>query len=84
MEAREAISRFKWQETSDPAKAEAILVVVKTFGLRFPLNQSYRSLKELRRDADDQMNITGEIVHLYLFAENREAISEIAHMSYKD
>lgn len=84
VEARKAISRFKWAETLDPAKADAILVVVKTFGLRFPLNGSYRSLEELDRDADGQMNITGGIVHLYLFAASLGAIREIAHMSYNE
>jgi hypothetical protein len=84
VEARKAISRFKWTETSDAVKADAILVVVKTFGLQFPLRGSYNSFKELERDADGQMNITGGIVHLYLFVATGEVFREMAHMRYDE
>jgi hypothetical protein len=82
LEANKAISRYLWKETSDPLKADAIVVVVKSVGLPFPLNDSYKSFKELERDVDRQMNSTGRTVHLYLFVAAPDAIRAIAHLRY--
>ena len=64
------------------ARANAILVVVKTLGLRYSLNSSYDSLKDLSFAASLQLNINGEIVHVYLFTAGPGSLREIAHMSY--
>ena len=82
VESRRAISRFGWVEAPDLARANAILVVVKTLGLRYPLNSSYDSLKDLSFAASLQLNINGEIVHVYLFTAGPGSLREIAHMSY--
>lgn len=83
LEARKAIARFGWKETLDADAADAILVVVKTFGLLYPLNSTYPTFDELEEDADSQMNISGSIVHLYLYRAEGRGLSEVAHVRYE-
>jgi hypothetical protein len=84
IEARKTIAYFSWQLAQDPFDADAIFVVVKTFGLRYPLDSFYDSIEDLIDDAEGQMNITGGIVHLYLYSFSKEGLSELAHMRYNE
>lgn len=65
IEARSIMRRLGWTE-SNLREAEGILVVVRSM-LSDPLNYSYNSIKELREDADIQLNITGEKFHVYIY-----------------
>lgn len=63
-------------------EAEAILVVVRS-GLTFPLRDEYDSVKELREDAERQLNISGDEFHLYLYDLRDDlSVASVAHRHY--
>jgi hypothetical protein len=83
IEARSIIGKNKWIE-SNPREADFILVVVRS-SLSLPLNISYDCYKELRDDAEGQLNISGRNFCVYLFQLNDDDLSliEIKHTHYK-
>ena len=83
MEARSIRQRNNWTDTTDVRKADAILVVVRS-ALFNPLNDRYDSLKELEKDADNQLNIAGSKFHIYLFQLQSDlSVSQAKHTSYE-
>jgi|LSQX01.1.fsa_nt_gb predicted small secreted protein len=81
-EARE-ILRENWMMETSYNNADAILVVVRSTMLN-PLNIRYRSIKDLERAANMQMNISGLNFHVYLYQINSdESVREIYHDRYK-
>ena len=62
MEARSVMARKGWTSCKIK-KAEGIFVVVRSM-LSNPLHYSYQSVFELEKDADFQLNISGENFHL--------------------
>jgi len=83
MEARSIRQRNKWTEATDVRTADAILVVVRS-SLSNPLNDRYDSLKELEKDADNQLNIAGPKFHIYLFQLKSDlSVSQVKHTSYE-
>lgn len=82
MEAREVLRRQGWTETTNLRQADAILVVCRS-GLNWPLNSSYRSIKELDDDADSQLNISGSNFHIYVYQINDNlSVDEVKHIHY--
>jgi len=82
MEARSIISKQGWVETS-LRNADAVLVVVRSM-LYYPLSSSYRRFDELERDAEMQLNISGENFHVYIYnLDERLRPTELKHVSYK-
>lgn len=82
MEAREVLRRQGWTETTNLRQADAILVVCRS-GLNWPLNSSYRSIKELNDDADSQLNIGGSNFHIYVYRINDNlSVDEVKHIHY--
>jgi hypothetical protein len=83
MEARAIRQRNSWTEATDARTADAILVVCRS-SLFNPLNDRYDSLKELEKDADDQLNIAGPKFHIYLFQLQGDlSVSQLKHTSYE-
>lgn len=83
MEARSIRQRNNWTEATDARTANAILVVVRS-ALFNPLNDRYDSLKELEKDADNQLNIAGPKFHIYLFQLQSDlSVSQVKHTSYE-
>jgi hypothetical protein len=81
-EARAILARQGWHESS-LKRADAILVVVRS-NLYDPLEFSYQSTVDLRKDADSQPNISGESVHIYLYSvDDRLGVSQLKHNSHK-
>jgi hypothetical protein len=82
-EARRVLRKMGWSETSNLRYASAILVVCRS-GLMFPLNSNYDSFKDLDRDADSQMNMSGGEFHVYVYQFNSDlSVSESQHIHYK-
>lgn len=80
-EAKNVLQRQGWV-SGDLKGADAILVVVRS-GLSWPLSSSYRNIGELQRDADGQLNISGDNFHVYIFTINRDlSVIEAKHVSY--
>lgn len=65
IEARNVRRRLGWIEVLQPRDAEAVMVMVRS-SLRNPMNFRYDSFKDLVRDADMQLNISGPTFHCYL------------------
>lgn len=81
--ATQVLVRTGKTETISFRDAEAILVVVRSY-LYNPLNFSYDSLKELKRDAEMQLNLTGAKYHVYLYSlENDLTLRQLAHESFE-
>ncbi len=82
MEARSIMRRLGWFE-SNLREAKAILVVVRSM-LFNPMNYSYGSIKEIRDDAERQLNISGANFHIYLYQINDDlSVTQLKHTSYK-
>ena len=82
IEARKIMQQEGWN-ASNYRYADAILVVVRSM-LFNPLNFSYDSIHELEDDADNQLNISGENYHIYLYSINDNlSVNETKHMSYE-
>lgn len=80
-EARTILRKRRWTE-AEPKEADAILVVVRS-SLSYPLGSSYASFRELERDAENQLNITGPKFHVYIYGFNSDrSVSEVDHASY--
>ena len=83
MEARAIRQRNGWTEATDVRSADAVLVVVRS-SLFNPLNDRYDSLKQLEKDADNQLNIAGPKFHIYLFRLQSDlSVSKVKHTSYE-
>jgi cell division GTPase FtsZ len=80
-EARAALARLGYEETSLDA-ATAILVVVRS-GTLNPLSVSYDAIKDLQSAAEMQANASGINFHVYIYSVNSSAVSQISHRSYK-
>jgi hypothetical protein len=81
-EARRVMQKQGWSQSANPNQANGILVVCRS-GLSYPLNSSYRNIKELNDDADSQLNISGSNFHIYLFNLNgNKTLSEARHVYY--
>jgi hypothetical protein len=82
VEARKVLARQGWTETTNLRQADGILVVCRS-GLNWPLNDSYRSFKELNDDADSQLNISGSNFHIYVYKLNDNlSVEKVAHHSF--
>jgi len=82
IEARKILAQQGWTETTNLRQADGILVVCRS-GLNWPLNDSYRSFKELNDDADSQMNISGSNFHIYVYKLNDNlSVEKVAHKSF--
>lgn len=82
VEARKVLAQQGWTETSNLRQADGILVVCRS-GLNWPLNDSYRSFKELNDDADSQLNISGSNFHIYVYKFNDNlSVEKVAHKSF--
>jgi hypothetical protein len=82
MEAREVLRRQGWIETTNLRQADGILVVCRS-GLSWPLNSSYESVKDLDRDAESQLNISGSNFHIYVYRINDDlSVGEVKHINY--
>ena len=82
MEARSIRMKKGWVE-SDLRQADAILVVVRSM-LFNPLDYTYDSIKELKDDAESQLNISGEKFHIYIYSiDDKMKVSQQRHVSYK-
>jgi len=82
MEARSIRLKKGWSESS-LRQADAVLVVVRSM-LFNPLSYSYDSVKELEDDAENQLNISGENFHVYIYSINDDmAVSQEKHINYK-
>lgn len=63
--------------------ATVILTVVRS-GLNNPLNSSYDSIGELKDDIKNQMNMSGDNGHIYVYEINDDLeVSEIYHSSFE-
>ena len=81
-EARLVMQKQGWGQATNPAQASGILVVCRS-GLSYPLNSSYKNIKELDEDADSQLNISGSNFHVYIFNLNgNKTVSEAQHIYY--
>ena len=81
-EARLVMQKQGWGRAATPSQANGILVVCRS-GLSYPLNSSYRNIKELNDDADSQLNISGSNYHIYVFNLNgNKTLSEAQHVYY--
>jgi hypothetical protein len=81
-EARRVMQKQGWSQVNNPAQASGILVVCRS-GLSYPLNSSYKNIKELNEDADSQLNISGSNFHIYVFNLNgNKTVSEAQHVYY--
>ncbi len=82
MEARSIKARLGYMEVSIK-EADAVLVVVRSM-LFNPLNLSYDSIKELQDDAENQLNISGENFHIYIYQIHSDmSVTQIKHSNYK-
>ncbi len=82
MEARSIRMKMGWVDSS-LRQADAILVVVRSM-LFNPLDYSYDSVKELQDDAENQLNISGEKFHVYIYSiDDDMKVSQEKHLSYK-
>ena len=82
IESRKVLARQGWTETTNLRQADGILVVCRS-GLNWPLNDSYRSFKELNDDADSQLNISGSNFHIYVYKLNDNlSVEKIAHQRF--
>lgn len=82
MEARQVLRRQGWTETTNLRQADGILVVCRS-GLNWPLNSSYRSIKELDDNANSQLNISGSNFHIYVYRINDDlSVDEVKHIHY--
>jgi hypothetical protein len=82
MEARATIRQNGWSETS-LREADVVLVVVRSM-LFNPLGYSYESIGELKKDAEMQLNISGEHFHVYLYdIADDLAVTQLKHVTYK-
>jgi hypothetical protein len=66
MMARTILAELHASETT-LKRADYVLVVVRS-SLSDPLNFSYESVCELKRDAENQLNIAGPKYHVYIYA----------------
>lgn len=81
--ANEVLLGLKKSETTNFRKAEAILVVVRSYSFS-PLRFSYDSLKDLKRDAEFQLDFTGRRYHVYLYVLERDlSVSQLTHHSFE-
>lgn len=82
MEARSIMRQKGWIETNF-RQADGILVVVRSM-LFNPLSYSYRSIGDLQKDADMQLNISGENFHVYIYQINDDlSVTQLKHINYK-
>jgi hypothetical protein len=78
----EARSLLGWHEVA-LRDASGILVVVRSM-LFNPLSSSYDSIKELQEEAENQLNISGENFHIYIYSITPDlGATEGKHTSYK-
>ena len=83
IEARAVLRRQGWTQTDDFRRADGILVVCRS-SLTYPLDASYPSIRDLDRDADSQLNISGPLYHVYLYRIDSDlSVSEVRHVHYK-
>lgn len=81
MEARSILLRQHWTETQ-LRYADAILVVVRSM-LTMPLQYHYGSIGDLNRDAELQLNITGESFHVYIYPIGDDlSVTQSQHVHY--
>ena len=82
MEARSIMREQHWTEVS-LRNAEAILVVVRS-AIYEPLKFTYDCVKDLKQDADFQLNISGTYFHVYVYSFNDDlSINSIKHIYYE-
>lgn len=78
--ARSIMQSLKLTEVS-PKDADIILVVVRSL-LYYPLSPSYDSYRDLQRDAENQLNISGPTYHIYFYEHLGDlTIRELKHIS---
>lgn len=82
MEAQKVLARLKWREVQ-LKQADGILVVCRSMLLN-PLKDSYGDITSLDKDADMQLNISGENFHVYIYKINEDlSVRLTKHLSYK-
>lgn len=78
--ARSIMQSLKLTEVS-PKDADIILVVVRSL-LYYPLSPSYDSYRDLQRDAENQLNISGPTYHIYFYEHLGDlTVRELKHIS---
>ena len=81
-EARKVLARQGWTEATSIRHADGILVVFRS-GLGWPLNESYRSIKELNDDAESQLNFSGSNFHIYIYKINDDlSVQQVDHRRF--
>ena len=81
-EARLVMQKQGWGQAANPSQANGVLVVCRS-GLSYPLNSSYKNIKELNDDADGQLNISGSNFHIYVYNLNgNKTLSQVQHIYY--
>lgn len=81
MKAREIRMSKGWSEVQYK-QSDAILVVCRS-ELFLPLSSSYKSIKELEDDVDNQLNIAGSNYHVYLYKLNDDlSVNELQHINF--
>lgn len=81
MMARRILSQLQLSET--PLKrADQVLVVVRS-SLNDPLSYSDETVCELKKDAEDQLNIAGPDFHIYVYnVDDALRVSRLSHRSF--
>jgi len=81
MKAREIRMKMGWYELQ-PKQADKVLVVVRS-GLFNPLDYSYDSYGELKKDAENQLNISGSNYHVYIYEIKDDlSVIQLEHISF--
>jgi len=81
-EARRILAELGWHETS-LRYASGLLVVVRSM-LFNPLMGVYSNICELQEDAENQLNISGESFHIYIFSLDDDLRpTQVKHVSYE-
>jgi hypothetical protein len=79
MEAHRIIRQKRWTEVPLRQAYNALVVVRST--LNDPLNYSYESVSELKKDAGGQMNISGDNFVVYLYSLDEDLRPTLIHKS---
>lgn len=82
LEARRILTELGWYEKS-LRYASGLLVVIRSM-LFNPLMGVYSNICELQKDAENQLNISGESFHIYIFSLDDDLRPmQVKHVSYK-
>lgn len=81
-EARNVLRKLKWNEVS-LKQAQGILVVCRSM-LFNPLRDRYDDIGSLNKDAENQLNISGQKFHIYIYQINDDlSVTSLKHISYE-